>query len=41
MDLPLLLIVLGIILALTVHYGLGIACVLLGLAFLIVPGLRP
>ena len=40
MDLPLLLIFLGIILALTVNYGLGIVCILFGLVLLVVPGIR-
>ena len=37
MELGLLLIVIGIVLAVLVHYGLGIACILLGLFFLIWP----
>ena len=40
MDLPLLLIFLGIILALTVNYVLGIVCIVLGLVLLLVPGIR-
>lgn len=37
MSLPLLLIVLGIVLALTVHYGLGLALILIGLVLLFWP----
>jgi hypothetical protein len=37
MELPLLLIIIGIILALLVHYALGIACILIGLVLLIWP----
>lgn len=37
MSLPVLLIVLGIILAILVHYGLGLACILIGLVLLVVP----
>lgn len=37
MELPLLLIVIGIVLALLVHWGLGIACILIGLVLLIWP----
>ncbi len=40
MSLPLLLIVIGIILALLVHYALGIAVILVGLVLLIWPRLR-
>jgi hypothetical protein len=40
MGLPLLLIVIGIILAVTVHYGLGLALILIGLVLLIWPRLR-
>ncbi|MDX6606154.1 MAG: hypothetical protein QOD14_694 [Solirubrobacterales bacterium] len=40
MNLPLLLIVIGIILALLVNYGLGLACILIGLVLLIWPRLR-
>jgi len=40
MNLPLLLIVLGIILAVLVHYGLGLALILIGVVLLIVPALR-
>lgn len=37
MELSLLLIVIGIILAILVHYGLGIACILIGLVLLLWP----
>jgi hypothetical protein len=37
MSLALLLIVIGIVLAVLVHYGLGIACILIGLVLLIWP----
>jgi len=37
MELSLLLIVLGIVLALLVNYALGIACILIGLVLLIWP----
>ena len=40
MELPLLLIVIGIILAVLVHYALGIACILIGLVLLLWPRLR-
>jgi hypothetical protein len=40
MDLSLLLIIIGIVLAVLVHWGLGIALILIGLALLIVPRLR-
>jgi hypothetical protein len=40
MDLSLLLIVIGIILAVLVNYGLGLACILIGLVLLIWPRLR-
>jgi hypothetical protein len=40
MELPLLLIILGIILAILVHYGLGIACILIGLVLLLWPRIR-
>jgi hypothetical protein len=39
MGLPLLLIIIGIVLAILVNYALGIICVLIGLALLIVPRL--
>jgi hypothetical protein len=37
MELPLLLIVIGIALAILVHYALGIACIVVGLVLLIWP----
>jgi hypothetical protein len=37
MGLPLLLIIVGIVLAILVHYALGIACILIGLVLLIWP----
>lgn len=37
MQLPILLIIIGIILAILVHYALGIAVVLIGLVLLILP----
>jgi hypothetical protein len=37
MQLPLLLIVIGIVLAILVHYALGIAVILIGLVMLIWP----
>lgn len=40
MQLPLLLIVIGIILAVLVHYALGIVCILVGLVLLVWPRLR-
>jgi len=40
MNLSLLLIVIGIILAVLVNYGIGIACILIGLVLLIWPRLR-
>jgi hypothetical protein len=40
MELSLLLIVIGVILALLVNYGIGIACILIGLVLLIWPRLR-
>ena len=40
MQLSLLLIVIGIVLAVLVNYGLGIACILIGLVLLIWPRLR-
>jgi hypothetical protein len=39
MSLPLLLIIIGIVLALLVHYALGIACILIGLVLLLWPRL--
>jgi hypothetical protein len=40
MELSLLLIIIGIVLALLVHEALGIACILIGLVLLIWPRLR-
>jgi hypothetical protein len=40
MELSLLLIVIGIVLALLVHYALGIAVILIGLVLLLWPRLR-
>jgi uncharacterized membrane protein YgaE (UPF0421/DUF939 family) len=40
MELSLLLIVIGIILAVLVHYALGIVCILIGLVLLIWPRIR-
>lgn len=40
MDLSLLLIVIGIVIAVLVHEGLGIALILIGLVLLIWPRLR-
>lgn len=40
MDLALLLVVIGIILAILVNYGLGIVCILIGLVLLVWPRLR-
>ena len=37
MELSLLLIIIGIALAILVHYGLGILCILVGLVLLIWP----
>jgi hypothetical protein len=37
MELSLLLIVIGIVLAILVHYALGIACIVIGLVLLIWP----
>jgi len=37
MELGLLLIVIGIVLAILVHYGLGIACIVIGLVLIIWP----
>lgn len=39
MPLALLLIVIGIVLALLVHWGLGVACILVGLVLLIWPAI--
>jgi hypothetical protein len=40
MELPLLLIVIGIVLAILVHYALGIAVILIGLVLLLWPRIR-
>jgi hypothetical protein len=40
MDLSLLLIVIGIVLAVLVNYALGIVCILIGLVLLVWPRLR-
>ena len=40
MDLSLLLIVIGILIAVLVHSALGIACILIGLVLLLWPRLR-
>ena len=40
MELSLLLIVIGIVLAILVHYALGIALILIGLVLLIWPRIR-
>jgi hypothetical protein len=40
MNLSLLLIVLGIIIAILVNYAIGIVCILIGLVLLIWPRLR-
>ena len=40
MSLPILLIVIGIVLAVLVHWGLGVACILIGLVLLLLPRLR-
>jgi succinate dehydrogenase/fumarate reductase cytochrome b subunit len=37
MELSLLLIIVGIVLAILVHYALGIVCILIGLVLLIWP----
>ena len=37
MDLSLLLIIIGIVLAILVHYALGIACIVIGLVLLLWP----
>jgi hypothetical protein len=37
MSLPIFLILIGIILAILVHYGLGIVCIVIGLVLLIWP----
>jgi hypothetical protein len=40
MELSLLLIIIGIVLAVLVNYALGILCIVIGLVLLIVPRLR-
>jgi hypothetical protein len=40
MELPLLLIIIGIVLAILVNYALGIVCILVGLVLLIWPRIR-
>ena len=40
MELSLLLIIIGIVLAIFVHYALGIACIVIGLVLLIWPRIR-
>jgi hypothetical protein len=40
MELPLLLIIIGIVLAVLVSYALGLICILVGLVLLIWPRLR-
>lgn len=40
MELSLLLILIGIVLAILVHYALGIVVILIGLALLLLPRLR-
>ncbi|HEY7121493.1 MAG TPA: hypothetical protein VH329_02940 [Solirubrobacterales bacterium] len=40
MELSLLLIIIGIVLALLVNYALGILCIVVGLVLLILPRLR-
>jgi hypothetical protein len=40
MELPLLLIIIGIVVAILVHYAIGIVCILVGLVLLIWPRLR-
>lgn len=39
MSLPILLIIIGIVLAILVHYALGIILILVGLALLLIPRL--
>jgi hypothetical protein len=39
MSLPILLIIIGIVLAILVHYALGIVVILIGLALLLIPRL--
>ena len=40
MELSILLIIIGIVLAILVHYALGIVVILIGLAILLLPRLR-
>jgi hypothetical protein len=40
MELSILLIIIGIVLAVLVNYALGILCILIGLVLLILPRLR-
>jgi succinate dehydrogenase/fumarate reductase cytochrome b subunit len=40
MELSIVLIIIGIVLALLVHYALGIIVILIGLALLLLPRLR-
>ena len=40
MSLPVLLIVVGILIAAVVHWGLGVACILIGLVLLLLPHLE-
>jgi hypothetical protein len=40
MELSLLLIIIGIVLAVLVNYALGILCILIGLVLLILPRIR-
>ena len=37
MELPLLLILIGIVLAILIHYALGLVCIVVGLVLLIWP----
>ncbi len=40
MSLSILLIIIGIVLAILVHYALGIICIVVGLVLLLLPRLR-
>jgi hypothetical protein len=40
MELSILLIIIGIVLALLVNYALGILCIVIGLVLLVLPRLR-
>jgi hypothetical protein len=40
MELPLLLIIIGIVVAILVNYAIGIVCILVGLVLLIWPRVR-